>query len=87
VSITNDATKPAVGCVFGNVSVAGPATLVTVPDVNFTVTGAQETRADLPRPGPETARPFHVTVTCDNGVSTSRDRTYSVMSPLLADTE
>jgi hypothetical protein len=74
VSITNNANKPAVNCVFNTVSVAGPATLVNLPDINFTITGSQETR--IHRDGPATGSTFHDTVTCDNGLSTSHDNTY-----------
>jgi hypothetical protein len=74
VSITNNANKPAVGCVYRSPAVAGPATMVNVPDVTFTVTGSAETRLDLH--GPATGSTFHVTVTCDNGLSTSVDKIY-----------
>ena len=74
VSITNNANKPAVNCVFNTVAVAGPATLVNLPDINFTITGSQETR--IHRDGPATGSTFHDTVTCDNGLSTSHDNTY-----------
>jgi hypothetical protein len=75
VSITNNANKPAVGCVYRSVPVAGTATMVNIPDVNFTVTGSQETRIHT-GDGPATGSTFHPTVTCDNGLSTSRDVTY-----------
>jgi len=75
VSITNNANNPAVGCVIRIAPVAGPATMVTVPDVNFTVIGSAPTTVNLP-PGPATGSTFHDTVTCDNGLSTSRDGTY-----------
>jgi len=75
VSIANKADTAAVGCVIRITPVAGPATMVTVPDVHFTVTGSAPTRVDLP-PGPATGSTFHDTVTCDNGLSTSRDGTY-----------
>jgi len=74
VSITNNANKPAVGCVYRSPAVAGPATMVNVPDVTFTVTGSAETRLDLH--GPATGSTFHITVTCDNGLSTSVDTIY-----------
>jgi len=74
VSITNNANKPAVGCVYRSPAVAGPATMVNVPDVTFTVTGSAETRLDLH--GPATGSTFHITVTCDNGLSTSVDKIY-----------
>jgi hypothetical protein len=41
---------------------------------NFTVTGSAETRID--RHGPATGTTWHVTVTCDNGLSTSQDHIY-----------
>jgi hypothetical protein len=75
VSITNNAGKPPVGCVYRAVAVAGPGTMVNYNDVvNFTVSGSAETRID--RPGPETGTTWHATVTCDNGLSTSQDRIY-----------
>jgi hypothetical protein len=75
VSITNNAGKPAVGCAYTAVAVAGPGTVVNYNDtVNFTVTGAEETRLD--RPGPATGTSWHVTVTCGNGLSTSLDHVY-----------
>lgn len=75
VSITNNANKPAVGCSYRAVAVAGEATLVNYVDtVNFTVAGSAETRLD--RPGPATGSSWHVTVTCDNGLSTSQDVVY-----------
>jgi hypothetical protein len=80
VSITNN-DKPAVDCVQSTVPVAGIAARINfpVPDLNFTVTGSEETR--LPagasrRLGPATGSTFHVTVTCNNGLSTSRDMVY-----------
>ena len=74
VSITNNANKPAVGCLYRVVPVAGPATMVTVPDINFTVTGSEEAR--IPPQGPASGSTFHVTVTCDNGLSGSMDAIY-----------
>jgi len=75
VSITNNADKPAVGCVYRAVAVAGPATKINYNDsVNFTVTGSAETRID--RHGPATGTTWHVTVTCDNGLSISQDHVY-----------
>ena len=54
---------------------AGTATMVGYArDYNFTVTGSEETRID-PN-GPATGSTFHVTVTCDNGLSTSLDGIY-----------
>ena len=41
---------------------------------NFTVTGSEETRSRSC--GPPTGSTYHVTVTCDNGLSTSVDKTY-----------
>ena len=73
VSIANNANKPAVGCTYRSVATAGPAALVNyyVPDINFTVTGSEETRIRTGE-GPATGSTFHITVTCDNGLSTSR---------------
>jgi hypothetical protein len=78
VSITNN-DKPAVGCVYRSVAVAGLATSINYnADHNFTVTGSAETR--IPQGtgegAPATGSTFHTTVTCDNGLSTSRDVVY-----------
>jgi hypothetical protein len=76
VSITNNANKPAVGCVYRSVAVAGQATMIHYDhSVNFTVTGSAETRVRVGN-GPATGSTFHVTVTCDNGLSTSQDVVY-----------
>jgi hypothetical protein len=76
VSITNNANKPAVGCVYRSVAVAGQATRINYDhSVNFTVTGSAETRVHV-GDGPATGSTFHVTVTCDNGLSTSQDVIY-----------
>ena len=80
VSITNN-DKPAVNCVQRTVPVAGIAARINfpVPDVNFTVTGSEETRlpAGASRGvGPATGSTFNVTVTCDNGLSTSQEKIY-----------
>jgi hypothetical protein len=75
VSITNNADKPAVGCVYRSVAVAGTATAINWNDsVNFTVTGSQETK--IKYRGPATGSTFHDTVTCDNGLSTSMDNVW-----------
>ena len=75
VSITNNADKPAVGCVYGSVAVAGRATAIHWNDsINFTVTGSQETK--IKYRGPATGSTFHDTVTCDNGLSTSMDNVW-----------
>jgi hypothetical protein len=76
VSITNN-DKPAVGCVYRSVAVAGLAAGVNFhgPVVNFTVTGSAETRFRTGE-GPATGTTWNVTVTCDNGLSTSRDVIY-----------
>jgi hypothetical protein len=75
VSITNNANKPPVGCVFRAVAVAGEATIIHYDHShNLTVTGSAETRID--HDGPATGSTFHVTVTCDNGLSTSQDAIY-----------
>jgi hypothetical protein len=75
VSITNNANKPPVNCVFRVVAVAGTAAAIGYTQVNnFTVTGSEETR--LPPQGPATGSTFHDTVTCDNGLSASHDGIY-----------
>jgi hypothetical protein len=76
VSITHNANKPAVGCVYRSVAVAGEAAMVHYDhSVNFTVTGSAETRVHVGN-GPATGSTFHVSVTCDNGLSTSQDVQY-----------
>lgn len=75
VSITNNANKPPVGCVYRSVAVAGTATAIHYDHSdNFTVTGSAETRVDYH--GPATGSTFHNTVTCDNGLSASQDVMY-----------
>ena len=75
VSITNNADKPAVGCVYRSVAVAGRATAIHWNDsINFTVTGSQETK--IKYRGPATGSTFHDTVTCDTGLSTSMDNVW-----------
>jgi hypothetical protein len=74
-SITNNANKPPVGCVYHAVATAGTAAAVGyTSNVPLTVTGSAEARIDLP--GPQTGSTWHVTVTCDNGLSTSVDTVY-----------
>jgi hypothetical protein len=78
VSITNNA-QPAVGCVMRTVPLAGTAAMVNFskPDDNFTVTGSEESRIPAGSSiGPATGSSFRLTVTCDNGLSTSMDATY-----------
>jgi hypothetical protein len=78
VSITNNGNG-SVGCVMKTVPVAGLAAGVNyfVPDNNFTVAGAQEARIPAGSSlGPATGSTFHITVNCDNGLSTSMDRVY-----------
>ncbi|MEB3982600.1 hypothetical protein OQ968_15155 [Mycobacterium sp. 663a-19] len=75
VSITNNADKPAVSCVYRSIAVAGRAAAIHWNDsVNFTVTGSQETQ--IKYRGPATGSTFHDTVTCDNGLSTSMDNVW-----------
>jgi hypothetical protein len=76
VSITNN-DKPAVGCVYRSVAVAGLAASVNYhgPEVSFTVTGSEETTFRT-GDGPATGSTWRVTVTCDNGLSTNRDVMY-----------
>jgi hypothetical protein len=76
VSITHNANKPAVGCVYRSVAVAGGANIIHYDhSVNFAVAGSAETRVHV-GDGPATGSTFHVTVTCDNGLSTSQDIRY-----------
>ncbi|OBK07756.1 hypothetical protein A5743_19155 [Mycolicibacterium conceptionense] len=74
VSMTNNANNPPVGCTYRSVPTSGAATIVTVPDVHLTVTGSEETMS--PPQGPATGSTFHITVTCDNGLSSSMDAVY-----------
>ena len=78
VSITNNAGKPAVGCVLRSVAVAGEATIIHYDHSdNFTVTGSEEARIPAGSSlGPATGSTFHNTVTCNNGLSTSQDAIY-----------
>jgi hypothetical protein len=56
--------------------VAGEATTIRYDhSVNFTVAGSSEARVHV-GDGPATGSTFHVTVTCDNGLSTSQDVRY-----------
>ena len=77
VSITNNANKPAVGCVYRSVAVAGVAAGINYnADACFhrnRLGGDEDPRGSQ---GPATGSTFHVTVTCDNGLSTSVDRIY-----------
>jgi hypothetical protein len=58
-----------------SVAVAGTATMINYRrDYPFTVTGSEVTRIDPD--GPATGSTFHVTVTCDNGLSSSLDTVY-----------
>jgi hypothetical protein len=75
----NNENKPPVGCVMRTVPVAGLAANVNyhVPDNPFTLTGSQEVRIPAGGSlGPATGSTFHLTVTCDNGLSTSLDTVY-----------
>jgi len=57
---------------YRSVAVAGTATMINYTrDYPLTVTGSATTRIDPD--GPATGSTFHVTVTCDNGLSTSVD--------------
>jgi hypothetical protein len=77
VSIINNGNQ-AVGCVYRSVAVAGVAAGIGFSrDHSFTVNGSAET--SIPQgssEGPATGSTFHVTVTCDNGLSTSADKVY-----------
>jgi hypothetical protein len=78
VSIANNANQAAVGCVLRSVAVAGVAAGINYnAEHAFTITGSEEAR--IPQgssEGPATGSTFHVTVTCDNGLSTSVDKVY-----------
>lgn len=71
VAIVNN-DKPSVGCTFTSVAVAGTATVIGYRrDYPFTVTGSAETK--IAPDGPATGSTFRVTVTCDNGLSSTQD--------------
>jgi hypothetical protein len=75
VSITNNADKPAVGCVYRSVAVAGRAKAINWNDsVKFTVTGSQE--AKVKYRGPATGSTFHDTVACGNRLSAGMDNVW-----------
>lgn len=79
VSITNNANKGPVGCTMNTVPVSGTAAMVNfnVPDNHFTLAGSEEARIPAGSSiGPATGSSFHLTVTCDNGLSTSMDAVY-----------
>jgi hypothetical protein len=64
VSITNNDNKPPVGCLYRD----------GINSINFTVTGSAPTQINIP--GIPTGTTFHVTVTCDNGLSSSQDKVF-----------
>ena len=79
VSMTNHENLPPVGCTMRTVALGGPAAMVNygVPEEHFTVTGGQESRIPAGGSiGPPTGSTWRLTVTCDNGLSTSLDKTY-----------
>ena len=60
---------------YRSVAVAGTATMINYRrEVPLTLTGSEETRIDPD--GPATGSTFHVTVECDNGVSSSLDTVF-----------
>lgn len=65
VGITNNENKPPVNCSYSD---------GVSPPRPFTVTGAAETRIDIS--GLATGTVFHVTVTCDNGLTHSADQKF-----------
>ena len=65
VGITNNENKPPVDCTYSDG--------VTAPRP-FTVTGSVESRVDIA--GIPTGTVFHVTVTCDNGLTHSADKSF-----------
>jgi hypothetical protein len=74
VAIANS-DKPSVGCTFTSVAVAGTASAIGYRrDYPFTVTGSAETTIEPD--GPATGSTFRVTVTCDNGLSSTLDAVY-----------
>lgn len=64
VLITNNDNKPPVGCLYRD----------GINSINFTISGSAETRIDIR--GIPTGTNYHVTVTCDNGLSTSQDKIF-----------
>lgn len=73
-SITNN--NGTVGCVYNAIPIAGTAAAVNfqVPQVPFSITGAEEAR--VPPQGPATGSTFRATISCDNGQSASVDGVY-----------
>jgi hypothetical protein len=65
VGITNNENKPPAGCTYSD---------GVTPLRPFTVTGSAESRIDIA--GLPTGTVFHVTVTCDNGLTHSEDKTF-----------
>ena len=60
---------------YRSVAVAGTATMINYRrEVPLTLIGSAATRIDPD--GPETGSTFHVTVECDNGLSTSLDTVF-----------
>lgn len=78
VSMANVPSGSTVGCHMNTVATSGTAAAVGwLADNDFTLVGTQETRVPAGSAnGPATGSNFHLTVTCDNGTSTSLDAVY-----------
>lgn len=78
VSMANAPAGSTVGCRMNTVATSGTAAAVGWTAVNdFTLVGGQEARIPAGSSnGPATGSSFHITVTCDNGTSTSMDAVY-----------
>jgi len=79
VSIANNPNNGPVGCTMNTVPTGGTAAMFNfgVPDNHFTVAGSEEARIPAGSSiGPGTGSSFHLTVNCDNGLSTSLDTVY-----------
>lgn len=78
VAMKNAPSGSTVGCHMTTVATSGVAASIGARVENdFTLVGSQETRVPAGSAnGPSTGSNFHLTVTCDNGVSTSLDAVY-----------
>lgn len=78
VSMTNAPAGSTVGCQMNTVATSGTAAAIGWKAENdFTLVGGQEARIPAGSSnGPATGSSFRITVTCDNGTSTSMDAVY-----------
>jgi hypothetical protein len=78
VSMSNNPSGTPVGCRMNSGARSGTAAAIGwAKDDDFTITGSQEARIPAGSSnGPATGSNFRLTVTCDNGTSTSMDTVY-----------